>query len=99
MRAFRASQYGTHQAPIAEGALIWSPSGMTTITATLHASIEDAAQETNAGYTYTRARLTVDHEYRRNVLLTGSSGYSAPTFCKAADSRAGSRWAAASPGW
>ena len=52
MRAFRASQYGTHQAPIAEAALIWSPSGMTTLTATLTRSIEDAAQESIAGYTY-----------------------------------------------
>jgi hypothetical protein len=71
VRTFRASQYRTHQAPIAEVALIWSPSGMTTVTATLARSIEDAAQEGNAGYTYTRARLTVDHEYRRNVLLNG----------------------------
>jgi len=74
MRAFRASQYGTHQAPIAEGALIWSPSGMTTITATLTRSMEDAAQETVAGYTYTSARLVMDHEYLSNVLLQASIG-------------------------
>jgi hypothetical protein len=68
-RAFRAAQYKTHQGPIAEAALIWSPSGMTTVTATLTRSIEDAAQEGVAGYTYTSARLAVDHEYLRNVLL------------------------------
>ena len=71
VRTFRASQYRTHQAPIAEAALIWSPSGMTTVTATLARSIEDAAQEGNAGYTYTRAQVMVDHEYQRNVLLNG----------------------------
>ncbi len=73
VRAFRASQYSTHQAPIAEAALIWSPSGMTTVTATLTRSIEDAAQEGDAGYTYTSARLVVDHEYLRNVLLQASA--------------------------
>jgi hypothetical protein len=72
MRAFHASQYSTHQAPIAEGALIWNPSGMTTVTATLSRTIEDAAQEGVAGYTYSRARVVLDHEYLRNVLLQAS---------------------------
>ena len=73
MRAFRASEFSTHQAPIAELALIWSPSGMTTLTATVTRSIEDAAQEGIAGYTYSRARVVIDHEYLRNVLLQASA--------------------------
>jgi hypothetical protein len=72
-RAFHASQYATQQSPIAEAAMIWSPSGMTTVTATLARGIEDAAQEGIVGYTYTRARLVLDHEYRRNVLLQASA--------------------------
>ena len=51
----------------------WSPSGLTTITGTLTRSIEDAAQEGVAGYTYTSARLEIDHEYLRNVLLHGGA--------------------------
>jgi hypothetical protein len=74
LRDFAASQFGSHQAPIAEGELIWSPSGLTTVAATLTRSIEDAAQEDVAGYTYTSARLTLDHEYRRDVLLRLSAG-------------------------
>jgi hypothetical protein len=74
VRAFRAPQYSTHQAPIAEATLIWSPSGLTTATATLARGIEDAAQEGIAGYTYTAARVVVDHEYLRNVLLQGYAG-------------------------
>lgn len=73
MRAFRASQYATHQAPMAEAVVIWSPSGLTTVTGTLTRSIEDAAQEGIAGYTYTSARLVVDHEYRRDLLLQVSA--------------------------
>ena len=47
---------------------------MTTITAALTRSMEDAAQETVAGYTYTSARLVMDHEYLSNVLLQASVG-------------------------
>ncbi len=73
VRHFAASQYQAHQAPIAEATVIWSPSGLTTLTATLNRSIEDAAQEGIVGYTYTSARLVVDHEYRRDVLLQVSA--------------------------
>ena len=73
-RSFRAAQYSTHQAPIAEAAVVWNPSGLTTVTATLTRSIEDAAQEGVAGFTYTGTRLAVDHEYLRNVLLEVSAG-------------------------
>jgi hypothetical protein len=74
VRNFAASQFGSHQAPLAEAELIWNPSGMTTVTGSLTRSIEDAAQEGIAGYTYTSARLKLDHEYRRDVLLRLSAG-------------------------
>jgi hypothetical protein len=73
-RAFAASVYPTHNAPIIEGQLIWVPSGMTTVTATVTRSIEDAAQQGVSGYTYNAARLTVDHEYRRDLLLQVTGG-------------------------
>jgi hypothetical protein len=53
---------------------------MTTVTGTLTRSIEDAAQEGIAGYTYTSARLTLDHEYRRDVLLRLSAGAQSADF-------------------
>lgn len=71
-RRFAARLYQTHDAPVAEAELIWSPSGMTTLTARLTRHIEDAAQEGVAGYTYTATALTIDHEYRRDVLLQAS---------------------------
>jgi hypothetical protein len=73
-RAFAASVYRAHDAPVAEAELIWSPSGMTTLTGRLTRSIEDAAQEGVAGFTYTTANLTVDHEYQRNILLQATGG-------------------------
>jgi hypothetical protein len=74
VREFAAAQFGSHQAPLAEAELSWNPSGLTTVTGSLTRSIEDAAQEGIAGYTYTSARLTLDHEYRRDVLLRVSAG-------------------------
>ncbi|HSU06706.1 MAG TPA: outer membrane beta-barrel protein, partial [Acetobacteraceae bacterium] len=73
-RQFAAPQYQAHGAPVAEADASWSPTGMTTLTATLARTIEDAAQEGVAGYTYTTAHLTIDHEYLRNVLLRGFAG-------------------------
>ena len=74
VRDFAAPQYPAHQAPIAEATVIWSPSGMTTVTAALTRGIEDAAQEGIVGYTFTGARLVLDHEYRRDLLLQASAG-------------------------
>jgi hypothetical protein len=72
-RQFAANAYPAHGAPVAEGELIWSPSGMDTVTGTLTRSIEDAAQEGVSGYTYTAAKVVYDHEYARDILfqLTG----------------------------
>lgn len=72
-RDFAASAYRTHTAVIGEAELAWMPSGLTTVTATLTRSMEDAAQEGVAGYTDTAAKLAIDHEYRRNVLLHASA--------------------------
>ncbi len=79
-RDFAAPQYQAHQAPIAEATVIWSPSGMTTVTGTLTRSIEDAAQEGTVGYTYTGAGLVLDHEYRRDVLLRVAAGMQQANF-------------------
>ena len=61
-------------AMIAEGELAWQPTGMTTVALTLNRSIEDAAQEGVAGFTSTSARLTLDQELRRDVLLHLGAG-------------------------
>lgn len=73
-RQFAAAAYRTHDAPVAEGQLIWAPDGLLTFTGTLTRSIEDAAQEGVAGYTYTAANLTIDHEYCRDILLQATAG-------------------------
>ena len=65
---------------IAEGEIIWSPSGMTTVRASLTRGIEDAAQSGLFSYTYTSAQVTLDYEYARNILLNLSAGVRDATF-------------------
>ena len=73
-RGFEAGSYHPHGAVVAEADAILTPGGMTTVTASLVRGIEDAAQEGVAGYTYTGAKLTVDYEWRRDLLLQTSGG-------------------------
>lgn len=58
---------------IAEAEITWSPIGTTTLRASASRGVEDAAQTGLSSYTYTSARLTVDHEYLRNILLNASA--------------------------
>ena len=55
--------------PSAEASAIWTPSGLTTVTATLARRIEDAAELTAVSYTFTGLHLAIDHELHRNLLL------------------------------
>ena len=59
---------------IAEAEAAWTPTGMTTLRGTATRSVEDAGQEGIAGFTYTAGRLTLDHEYLRNVVLSAAVG-------------------------
>lgn len=72
VRQFVAFQ--SHADFIAEAEVAWMPSGLTTVRALLSRSIEDATQEGVAGFTYTAGKLTIDHEYRRDLMLTASIG-------------------------
>lgn len=74
VRLFQSPSFNTHAAPIVAASVIWTPTGLTTVQGVLSRTIEDTVAEGTAGYVYTNARLTVDHEYLRNVLLQGRAG-------------------------
>ena len=74
-RTFSAAAYKTIQAPVVEAAASWTPSGLTTLTASAARYIEDAASEGVVGLTETALRLGVDHEYRRNIVLSASAAW------------------------
>jgi hypothetical protein len=70
-RNYQKSQFEDHSSPVFEATAIWTPTGLTTVTAQLLRRIEDANENVQTGYTFTQGRLVVDHEYLRNVLLQG----------------------------
>ncbi len=74
-RDFSSRQYKTIAAPIAEAAVIWSPTGLTTVTASATRHIQDSADDTTIGFTETALGLRVDHELLRNVLLQAHVRY------------------------
>lgn len=74
VRIFAASAYGTQAAPIIEARAIWTPTGLTTVTGSVSREIEDPSAEGTGGYTYSIARIVIDHEYRRDLLLQGRGG-------------------------
>jgi hypothetical protein len=73
-RHFSASQFGTRVAPIVKAAVIWTPTGLTTVTGTLLRTLDEPIEEGTSGFTYNSAELRLDHELRRNVLLNGELG-------------------------
>jgi hypothetical protein len=73
-RQFTSKLYRQQNTVIAEAGLGWSPSGLTTVNATVSRETGDAAQQGVAGLTYTSARLTIDHEYFRDLLFRAYFG-------------------------
>jgi hypothetical protein len=68
------TQFKNRSSPIAEASLIWLPTELTTVTGRFVYSIEDPTEQSTQGYNYASARVIVDHEYLRNVLLRGYLG-------------------------
>lgn len=73
-RRFASKQYRPQNTLIAEAGVGWSPSGMTTVNATVSRETGDAEQQGVSGLIYTSARLTIDHEYLRDLLFKASLG-------------------------
>ena len=80
LRSFDAPQFGSRLSPIFEASVIYTPTELTTVTATLRRAIEDPEAEGTSGYTVTGVGLRVDHELRRNVLLQGTVSYRAVNY-------------------
>lgn len=75
VRSFVSAAYKSISSPVVEASVIWTPSGLTTVTGTAARSVQDSASEVTSGLTEMRLGLRVDHELRRNVLLRASFGF------------------------
>jgi hypothetical protein len=73
-REFASPRYRQQNTLIAEAGVRWQPSGLTTVAATIGRETQDAAQEGVSGLVYSSARLTIDHEYLRDLVFRASVG-------------------------
>ncbi len=80
IRTFSNKALKTVQEPTAEANIVFNPSGLTTLTATLSRQIADSADEITTSFTETALNLSVDHEYLRNVLLRGQVGVASNSY-------------------
>jgi hypothetical protein len=74
VRSYNATQYSTTTAPIVQGSVTWSPTGLTTLTGTLTRAVEEPLTAGTSGFVLTSANLVLDHELMRNILLQGRAG-------------------------
>ncbi len=79
---FVAGLYGTQSQPIAEGGVVYTPTGLTTLSLTGRHEIEDTTQPDQIGFTYDHVGFEVDHELYRNVILSGVVDYDRATLAK-----------------
>jgi hypothetical protein len=74
VRQFSSKLYPQQNTLIAEAGVGWSPTRMTTVSATISRDTEAAEQAGVSGLVYSAARLTIDHEYLRDLLFKASFG-------------------------
>ncbi len=79
-RAFASAAFKSRTSPVLQAGVIWTPTGLTTVTGTASRTIEDVSAEGTAGFIYNDVGLVVDHEYLRNVLLQGRAGFQAAEY-------------------
>jgi hypothetical protein len=72
---FAAEEFGSYTAPIISADVVYTPSGVLTVTGSAIRSIQDTDTTANDGFVLTQANLVVDYELRRNVLLEGRAGF------------------------
>jgi hypothetical protein len=74
IRQFASRAYPAQSNLIVEAEVGWSPTGLTTVSATVSRETGDAAREGTSGLVYSAARLTIDHEYLRDLIFKASIG-------------------------
>lgn len=74
-QSFAASQYGEVTSPIVSAQVVYTPTGVTTITGSLTRSLQNTNTGASSGYVLTQANLVADYELLRNVLLEGRAGF------------------------
>jgi hypothetical protein len=71
LRTFTSDTIPSRASPVAEGSVVWTPTGLTTLIARVSRSVESSVGDTTTGVTLTQGSFEIQHELRRNILLQG----------------------------
>jgi hypothetical protein len=74
MSTFAAAQYPTNTSPTVQASVIWTPTGLVTLTGTLTRAVQAPQSAGTNGFVLTSANLVTDYEYRRNILFQARGG-------------------------
>jgi hypothetical protein len=74
LSTFTAPQYSSNFSPVVQGSVVWTPTGLITLTGTLTRSVQAPQSAGTNGFVLTGANLIVDYEYERNILFQGRGG-------------------------
>jgi hypothetical protein len=66
--------YSSNVSPIMQGSVVWTPTGLITLTGTLTRSVQAPQSAGSNGFVLTSGNLVVDYEYERNILFQGRGG-------------------------
>jgi hypothetical protein len=72
---YQDSAFDTVSGPSFGGSLVWNPTGLTTVTATVARTLQETTQEGAAGYFSTETLINIDHELLRNLILNAFGGF------------------------
>jgi hypothetical protein len=72
---FAASEYGSNTSPIISADVVYTPTGVLTVTGSLTRLFEDTDTAGTNGYVLTQGNLVLDYELLRNVMLEGRAGF------------------------
>jgi hypothetical protein len=74
MSTFAAAQYPTNTSPTVQASVIWTPTGVVTLTGTLTRAVQAPQSAGTNGFVLTSANLVGDYEFRRNILFQARGG-------------------------
>jgi len=77
---FAAAAYGSETAPIVSAQVVYTPSGVLTVTGSATRSVQDTETSSSNGFVLSQANVIVDYELLRNVLLEGRGGFQYATY-------------------
>ena len=74
-RFFAAAQSTPYTAPILSADIVYTPTGVLTVTGSATRLIEDPSAAGTGGYVLTQGNFVIDYELMRNILLEGRAGF------------------------